>query len=40
MWNHPTFFVGNQNINSTTFGKVTSTFLGRRLVQFQLTYQF
>jgi hypothetical protein len=40
VWNHASFFVGDQNINSTTFGKVTSTFFGRRLVQFQLTYKF
>jgi len=40
MWNHATFFVGDQNINSTTFGKITSTFFGRRLVQFQLSYKF
>ena len=40
VWNHASFQVGDQNINSTTFGKVTSTFFGRRLVQFQLTYKF
>jgi hypothetical protein len=25
VFNHPTFFVGNQNINSSSFGRVTST---------------
>lgn len=40
VWNHPTFNVGDQNINSTTFGKITGTFFGRRLVQFQLSYKF
>ncbi len=44
MWNHPTFYVpdnaGVANINSTTFGKITSTFYGRRLVQFSLNYSF
>jgi hypothetical protein len=40
VWNHASFLVGDQNINSTTFGKVTSTFFGRRLVQFQLSYKF
>jgi hypothetical protein len=40
LWNHSTFLVGDQNINSTTFGKITSTFFGRRLIQFQLTYKF
>ena len=39
-WNHPTFNVGEQNINSTTFGKLTGAFFGRRLVQFTLTYKF
>ncbi len=38
--NHVTFAVGDQNINSTTFGKITGTFFGRRLIQFQLTYKF
>jgi len=40
VYNHASFAVGDQNINSTTFGKITSTFFGRRLVQFQLSYQF
>lgn len=40
VWNHPTFNVVDQNINSTTFGKITGTFFGRRLVQFQLSYKF
>ncbi len=40
MWNHASFAVGDQNINSTSFGKITSTFFGRRLVQFQLSYKF
>src|SRR5581483_4823652 len=31
--NHPNFFAGDQNVNSTTFGVVTSTY-GTRLVQF------
>ena len=38
--NHPTFFVGDQTITSNTFGKVTSTFFGRRVVQFELYYRF
>jgi hypothetical protein len=25
VFNHPTFFIGNQNINSSSFGRVTST---------------
>ncbi len=39
-WNHPTFNVGEQNINSTTFGRLTGTLFGRRLVQFTMTYKF
>ena len=40
VFNHPTWFVGNQTITSTTFGKITSNFYGRRLVQFSLYYKF
>jgi hypothetical protein len=40
IFNHPTWFVGNQTITSTTFGKITSNFYGRRLVQFSLYYRF
>jgi outer membrane receptor protein involved in Fe transport len=38
--NHPTWFVGNQTITSTTFGKITSTFYGRRVAQFSLYFRF
>jgi carboxypeptidase family protein/TonB-dependent receptor-like protein len=40
--NHPTFYAGESDpsINSTTFGKITSTFFGRRLIQFALYYRF
>ncbi|MDQ6700507.1 MAG: hypothetical protein M3Z36_10025, partial [Acidobacteriota bacterium] len=39
--NHPTFYASaDQNINSTNFGKLTSTFFGRRVVQFALYYRF
>ena len=41
--NHPSFYAGDQNINSTTFGQITSTFStssGRREVQFGLYYRF
>ncbi len=41
--NHPSFFASDQNINSTTFGQVTSTFStssGRREVQFGLYYRY
>ena len=40
IWNHATFTVADQNINSTTFGKITGSFFGRRLIQFQATYKF
>jgi hypothetical protein len=42
--NHPTFVIGNQSINSTTFGKITSTgsalSASRRLIQASLYYKF
>jgi hypothetical protein len=37
--NHTSFFAGDQNINSTTFGVVSSTY-GARLVQFGVHYRF
>jgi hypothetical protein len=39
--NHPSFYVNaDQNINSTTFGKITTTFYDRRLFQLSLHYRF
>jgi hypothetical protein len=43
--NHPNFFVGDQNVNSVNFGKVTSQFyfadgVGPRTIQFGLYYKF
>ena len=40
VFNHPTFLVGDQNINSTTFGQIVSTFTDRRVIQFGLYYKF
>ncbi|MCL6505876.1 MAG: TonB-dependent receptor, partial [Bryobacteraceae bacterium] len=40
IFNHPTWFVGDQDIDSTTFGRITSTFFGRRLIQFGAYYRF
>jgi hypothetical protein len=43
VFNHPNFTVGDQNINSSTFGQVTSNFsttAPRREVQFGLYYRF
>ncbi|HKX31182.1 MAG TPA: hypothetical protein VJ302_26065, partial [Blastocatellia bacterium] len=38
--NHPTWGFGDQTITSTNFGKINSTFYGRRLLQFGLFYRF
>ena len=38
--NHATFWSGDQNINSTTFGVVSSTFFVPRLVEFAVHYSF
>ncbi len=38
--NHPTFYIGDQNINSTTFGLVGSMFNSPRVMQLGLRYQF
>ncbi|HYA17361.1 MAG TPA: TonB-dependent receptor [Bryobacteraceae bacterium] len=38
--NHPTFWVGDQNINSTTFGAVASMLNSPRIMQFGLHYRF
>ena len=40
IFNHPTFFVGDQTISSTNFGKITGTYYGRRTMQFALYYRF
>jgi len=37
--NHPSFYAGDQNINSTTFGVIPATY-GSRLVQFGAHYRF
>jgi hypothetical protein len=37
--NHPTFYSGNQNINSSTFGLISSTY-GSRIMEFGLRYRF
>ncbi len=38
--NHPLFFVGDQAVNSTTFGRITTLNFGPRVVQFALKYNF
>jgi hypothetical protein len=40
VFNHTTWYISNQTVTSTTFGKITSNFYGRRLVQFALYYKF
>jgi hypothetical protein len=40
VFNHTTWYVGNQYVNSTSFGKITSNYYGRRLVQFELYWKF
>ena len=38
--NHATFYAGDQNINSTTFGVISSTFFIPRVMQFAARYKF
>jgi hypothetical protein len=38
--NHATFWAGDQNINSTTFGVIGNSFFGSRVAEFTLTYRF
>jgi hypothetical protein len=39
-FNHTTWYVGDQTLTSTTFGKITSQFYGNRLIQFGLNLKF
>jgi len=38
--NHPTWYLEDQNIDSTNFMKITQNFNGRRLLQFGVYYRF
>jgi len=38
--NHATFWSGDQNINTTTFGVISSMFYSPRIMQFGLIYRF
>ncbi|MBI1765863.1 MAG: TonB-dependent receptor [Acidobacteria bacterium] len=40
IFNHPTWSVGDQTVTSTSFGRITGTFFGRRVIQFSLHYRF
>jgi hypothetical protein len=39
-FNHTTWYVGDQTLTSTTFGKITSQYYGNRLIQFALYLKF
>jgi hypothetical protein len=39
-FNHPAFSLGNQTVTSTTFGKITGTFSGRRVFQGAIYFRF
>jgi hypothetical protein len=38
--NHPTWFIGDQGIDSVNFGRITSMFFGSRLIQFGVYWRF
>jgi hypothetical protein len=38
--NNPTWFVGGYNIDSNQFGRITTNFTNRRVIQFGLYYRF
>ena len=38
--NTPSFFVGDSNVNSTTFGRITSVNVGSRVVQLSARFEF
>ncbi len=40
MTNTPSFYIGDQDINSANFGRITSTLSGRRIIQFGMYYRF
>ena len=40
VFNHPTFWVGDQDINGSTFGAISSMLTSPRVLQFGLKYQF
>jgi outer membrane receptor protein involved in Fe transport len=39
-FNHTTWYVGNNSVNSTAFGQITSQFYGNRLIQFAGYFRF
>jgi len=38
--NHPCFYIGDTNVNSTTFGRLTSTAVGARVIQLGARFDF
>lgn len=38
--NHPSFLIGDQDINSVNFGRITATASSRRIIQFGIQYRF
>lgn len=40
IFNHPTWFVGDQTITNSNFGQITDTIFDRRLIEFSLSYRF
>jgi hypothetical protein len=38
--NHPAFFSGSHLLGSTQFGRISSTLIGARVIEFQLRYSF
>ncbi|MBI1897810.1 MAG: hypothetical protein HYS04_14970 [Acidobacteria bacterium] len=40
VFNNTSWFVGDQGISSTQFGRITSTFYDPRVIDLGLTYRF
>jgi len=40
IFNHPTWYVSDQDVSSVSFGRITSTFYGPRRIQLSLHYRF
>jgi hypothetical protein len=40
IFNHPSWFIGDQSVSAVNFGRIGSTFYSRRLIQFGLYYRF
>jgi hypothetical protein len=38
--NHPTWYIGGYNIDSSQFGRIEDNFTARRVIQFGLYYRF